>query len=206
MLRKGKQIFVFCFLLIVFSSQASGSDLQLQNFRLFTIDKVQKGEVVYRGDKEYTGDSNGKIKLEVLDFERDINSNTDTLEIECTVFNSEKNSAKNVQVRLAVSPKIGRIVFLDENEGIINWIETESTASWLCPSMLIEQNIREIKGGSAQDVSFSFNLHKMTEGYIDKGLWLTGIILMISIEPQELEKNIKDNTVKITIEIPIGPR
>jgi hypothetical protein len=184
---------------------AIGSELKIHECNLYTVDIANEGEVLYRGGKEYTFKTGKPLRLKVLNYEEDIKPETDFIDVEAVIGNVGKGVAENVEVRLAVSPKIGSITHLAKTDGDPSNEEMEELSEWFCPKILMKQSIKEIKEYSSQKVIFRLNFKELYDSYSEKQLFVSRLMFMLSVDPQNPQINFGDDTTKIIVRISVEP-
>lgn len=136
----------------------------------------------------------------------------DVIEVGVTVRNKGPEGAANVEVRLAASPRVAPLVFLQGLEGSgedPSTADPEATArgaEWFAPILLARQRVASLRAKQSVEVVFKkIDLRAMLAGYVKRKLWITELRFDASIEPGMGDRTLRDNSVTRHLRIDLPP-
>lgn len=134
------------------------------------------------------------------------------IEIGVTVRNKGPAGAANVEVRLAVSPKVAPLVFLEGLEGSgedPSTADREATlrgAEWFAPILLMRQRVPWLRANNSTEVVFKkIDLRAMLAEYAKRKVWITELRFDASIEAAMGDRTLRDNSVTRHLRIDLPP-
>ncbi len=126
----------------------------------------------------------------------------DLIDVAVVVTNRGNQSEKNVEVRLAVSPKVGKVIHYPGTPDLPLHDEIEKSAEWFAPIFFLKQTIKSVAPGQAVEVKFrNIKLGSILKDYMRRRLWPVTLNFEASVEPSSTEETFKNNTVKRDLKV-----
>lgn len=173
----------------------------------------------YFGDKSYDYDSYvgldgreyeikaGEIaRIKFREFDRDASPTMEFIDIEATVSNHGDRVVSDVEVTLAVRPKITYEIYIkDYPHKMWSDDDMERFAEWFSPLFVRKVKINKINANSEAIVLFDkIVFYKMIKEYQKKKLWPTEFNFEVSVSPAPGgEVTFKNNTKQTNLKIHI---
>jgi len=110
-------------------------------------------------------------------------------------------SLKDIIIRISYITKVGNIVYADPDKDFVAMRDTEHTSYWFAPLLIKTVIINEIKPNHTENIKINTDLHEIILNYDKRDLWVTACKLVISLEPQGPEDDLKNNTKEFGVKI-----
>ncbi len=187
---------------------ANGSDLKVLSLKFYA--HIKGDGVVYLDGKEIEVKKEGR--LEFYEYDPLVGLDPDFIDIGVNVSNNGTQSMRDVEVRIAIAPKISHLIFIPGIVGsgtdprTADHESTYRTASWFAPIILQRKTLLQITGGRSAEVRFEkINLKELIQGYVKRKLWPSEFRIEASIEPQGREDSFQNNTMSRNLGINLPP-
>jgi hypothetical protein len=202
------------FLLIIgyANDPLAAQNLELRSLKIYaSFEGGQTGAVLYPSGKEVALKSGEVARLEIDRYSPVDGVRPVTVQLIAVVANRGPAAARDVEVRVAVFPKVAPLVFTDdfvdsgEDPSAADHFATEKAAAWFTPVLLLQKTIANIEAGDSAEIVFEgINLKGIIEGYAARRLWPTALRFEASVEPQGRQTSFRNNskTRQFRIELP----
>ncbi len=212
-------LLVLMFLLTPVSTTAAES-LELRRLAVFGIITAETGGIIYLNDKEVSLQKGETARLEVKEYNPLDGVTPPFVEVVATVANQAQNGVRDIEVRISVAPKVASLVFIkglldpdieakvgsEKDPSTASPRDTEKTAEWFAPILLLRKTLPTLSAGGTAEVVFErIDLKAIIDGYVARKLWPTALRIQASVEPKAREKNFRNNTKSLLFPIKLPP-
>lgn len=181
-------------ILLLSTGEGHGKDLVIGNIKFFAL-FTHAGHVVNSPNGEMISVKKGD-RLAFDEYIPHGGIAPDIVDVEATLRNEGDSSEKNVQVRLAIVPKVGS-VFYEGSHDLPNHKKVLESAEWFAPLALITQNIKTIPRQASITVRFrNIDIGNISRKYLALNLWPAILRFELSVDPTGVEITYKNNTVR----------
>lgn len=188
------QIVLISIAAFVLTQTAEGHDLEVKAVKFYAL--IPQAGYVVGPDKKVVAVKKGQ-RVEFDEYAPHSGLAPDILEAGVTIANSGETNQLNVQIRLAVSPKVGKVTFYQGTPDLPIHEETEASAEWFAPILLLKQVVGTVPAGQTVNVFFrNINLGSILKDYNRRHLWPIMLNFEVSVEPVNSEDTFKNNTVR----------
>jgi hypothetical protein len=183
--------------LLLLAGVAAGADVELKAVKFYAL--IEADGVAHLGGKTInvkTGDS-----LEFHEYAPHSGLAPDLIDIGI-VLKNQGVQAQNTEVRVAVSPKVGKVVLHQDTPDLPIHEATEASAEWLAPIVLLKQRVKNLPSGREIQITFrKIALGPILKDYMSRKLWPVTLNFEATVEPSAAEETFKNNTLKRTLKI-----
>lgn len=194
-----RYIFVGVICALFLTGIAEGGDRDANGIKFFAVN-LEAGSVAHLDGK--TIDIKKGDRLEFHEYAPHSGLAPDVIDVGVVVTNRSTQTEKNFEVRLAVSPKVGKVIHYQGTPDLPLHDEIEKSAEWFTPILLLKQTVKSVAPGRNVEVNFrNIKLGSILKDYVRRGLWPVTLNFEASVEPSSEEETFRNNTVKRALKL-----
>lgn len=185
--------------MLLVTAAAEAHELELRALKFYAV-FAEAGDVI-NSENKVVSVKKGE-QLEFHEYAPHSGIAPDILNVGVAVANTGNAVQRNVEIRLAVTPKVGRVILYQETPDLPVHEATEKTAEWLAPILLLKQTVNTLPPRRVVQVTFrNIKLGSILKEYSRRHLWPVMMSFEASIEPVDMEATINNNTKKRNLTI-----
>lgn len=190
-------IFVNIIAALLLVGVVSGADIAAKAIKFYGI--IEGDGVVLLSGK--TIEAKKGDRLEFDEYAPHSGLAPNIIDVAVIVMN-QRTRTKNIEVRVAVSPKVGKVVLYQGTPDLPIHEKTETSSGWLAPILLLKQTVKDLPPSRDIEVTFrKINLGAILKDYIRRNLWPVMLNFEATVEPSSAEQTFKNNTVRRTLKV-----
>jgi hypothetical protein len=183
--------------LLLLTGVAAGADVELKAIKFYAV--IEADGVAHLGGKTINvkrGD-----RLEFHEYAPHSGLAPELIDLG-VILKNQGVPAESTEVRVAISPKVGKVVLYQGTPDLPIHEATETSAEWLAPILLLKQKIKNLPSSREIQITFrTIGLGPILKDYMSRNLWPVTLNFEATVEPSAAEETFKNNSLKRTLKI-----